>query len=211
MKRAAFSRKIEEAIKRLEDATYAEIRRLIEGRGSAESISELTGFLRQVQQLRAVSSPDVSARRTDSGKQIDLPVSQGPESPELSATPEFLVRRGKRQNGTDFYEQRVSWETVRRFVELIDMKFGNRSFHPSSLFRELDIPAYQGYAILRFLTAQGHVESPRRGTYRRLRGVPLLGVLGTLKNSLPPSGPTSSEAMIEAEMDRDTEARNETA
>jgi hypothetical protein len=201
--KSQFPRRIEDAIHRLEDSVYAEIQKLVEGRGSAEKISGLTHFLREVERLRAATESGRAWADSELVKQQELPLPEQRDSPEFSSHPDYLCRRGKRQNGTDFYEQRISWESVRRFAELIDVKYGNRSFHPQSLVRDLDLPAYQVYAVLKLFTVHDHIESPRRGTHRRRRGAPLLGSLNAIRAKLPttPARQLADEDIQEGERD----------
>lgn len=183
--KSQFSKRIEDAICRLEDSVYVEIQKLVEGRGSAEKISALTHFLREVQRLRAATESGRAWADAELVEQRELPLPEQRDSPEFSTHADYLVRRGRRQNGRDFYEQRISWEAVRRFAELVDVKYGNRSFHPQSLVRDLDLPAYQVYAVLKLFSVQGQIESPRRGTHRRRRGAPLLASLNAIRAKLP--------------------------
>jgi hypothetical protein len=204
-KEVQFPLKVEEALKKLDDCVYAEISKAVANRGPADSIANLTGFLRDVQSLRRLSERNGGLTSGGRAQQAELGLQLPLEVQEFSRNGDFLVRRGKRQNGTDYYEQRIPWEAVRRLAENIDVEYGNRSFHPSGLSRHLDVPAYQVYAVLRLFTSLHHIESPRRGTYRRLRGVTLLGTLDSIQASLPVvvSPTDQSDVVLEAKSDED--------
>ncbi len=194
-RRGQIPKKVEDALRRLEDAVYSELSRAVEGRGSAESIARLTAFLRDVQHLRASSVQADKWSTENSSEQPELPLPQASEVPEFSLSGDLLVRRGKRQDGAGHYEQRIPWDTVRRLAETIDVNYGGRSFHPPTLAREVDVPAYQVYAALKLFSLFRQVESPRRGTYKRSRGATVLGGLESMKTSLPPTGALEGDAI----------------
>lgn len=205
--KSRFPKKVEDAIRRLEDTVYEEIARLVETRGSAETIAGLTTFLGDVQRLRATSSQSGEGRIAASAGEPVAGVRQSGDFAEFSIQDEVLVRRGPREGGAGYYEQRVPWEAVKRLSEVVDQEYGNRSFHPATLGRQLDLPAYQVYAVLRLLVGHRVVESPRRGAYRRIRGTSLPGSISALRMSLPGVRPVdSSEASERKTEEKDEEA-----
>src|SRR5437867_5877246 len=127
-KEVVFPRKVEEEMKKLEDSVYAEISKAVASRGPADSIANLTRFLRDVQSLRRSSEHSGAWTSERRAQQAELGLQLPLEIREFSRNGDFLVRRGKRQNGTDYYEQRIPWEAVRRLAENIDVEYGNRSF-----------------------------------------------------------------------------------
>lgn len=183
--KSRFPKRVEDAIRRLEDTVYEEIARLVETRGSAEPIAGLTTFLGDVQRLRTASAQTGEGRGATSYEGVAVGTNQSGDFTEFSIQDDVLVRRGPREGGVGYYEQRVPWDAVRRLCEVVEREYGNRSFHPATLARELDLPAYQVYAVLKLLVNHRVVETPRRGAYRRVRGASLPGSITALRTSLP--------------------------
>lgn len=190
--KSRFPARVEDAIRRLENTVYEEIARLVETRGPAETIAGLTAFLGDVQRLRGASAQTGEQGSADRTSESLQAVGANSDFTEFSIQDNVLVRRGPREGGVGFYEQRVPWEAVRRFCEVVDQEYGNRSFHPATLARQLDLPAYQVYAILKLLVSHRVVETPRRGAYRRVRGASLPNSISALRASLPGVRPVDS-------------------
>ena len=185
MEKAADLAEIKAAVQALEEAIYNSIARQVKTRGSPGSIPGLTELLQAVRELpldRDTQSGPAEPRRDafepgggDKGK----------TSAEYSSSGESLIRRGLRQGGAGYYVQRVPWETVAKAAAFVDTKFGTRAFHAETISRELELPAYQTYAALNLWLTNGHIEAPKRGTYRKRRGVDLAAATTQLREALP--------------------------
>jgi hypothetical protein len=176
---------ISAAVQALEESIYNTIARQVKSRGSPDSIARLTELLQAVRQLPL--SRDVP---------LDFPELQGkPSEPtngdeskataEYSSSSESLIRRGHRQGGAGHYVQRVPWDTVAKAAAFVDAKCGTRTFHAEKISRELELPSYQTYAALNLWLTNGHIEAPKRGSYRKRRGADLATATTQLRESLP--------------------------
>jgi hypothetical protein len=163
------SDKIGIAARALEDAIYEELARGVREREAPEAIGRLSELLNAVKNLPINLEPPV---RPAAGSQT------GPRAGEddrlsFFLDGEFLVKQGRRQDGTGHYLQRIPWTTADRAASHVDERYGAKTFHPASLSRDLRVPGYQTYAVLALWSRAGYLETPKRGSYRKKRGVSL--------------------------------------